>query len=325
MCIRDRSYNSLVNIAVNLFESDIMLELIARGAKTDVLSSGGSCALHILFGNFDKFPMKAGAVAEKILASGGDPNVQNINGFAPVHIAAEKNQIEGLNWAVAYNSKHGSDKDAKLFDINLQCGTGKYTPLHIASRMCNYKAIHCLLSAKAQSLIPNAKNKLPRKLCKGVATIAKMFKRAEREEIGEMFAESARDGLKLISAGSKLDAGYMEQSGNEEQIGVREENLVSAVLDSEQKVWARYSSLYRNIKESNCGSVLENLGKINNSGLKVDAIYGASLTGEKLLLEAMWKDSQAERFCIKKELYLDRMASVRGLGNKSHSVQQETV
>jgi len=301
------NYNSLVNIAVNLFESDIILELISKGAKTDILSSNGSCALHVLFGNFDKFPIKAGAVADRILASGGDPNVQNINGFAPLHIAAEKNQVEALNWAFAYNKKHSSNKNAKLFDVNLQCSAGKYTPLHIASRMCNYKAIYCLLSARAQSLIPNAKNKLARKMCKGVATITKMFKRAEREEINEIFTDTSNKyNVIKTNTESILIGNHMEQSGNEEQI--RKEDSVETVLDPTQKMWTRYSSLYKSIKESSCRSVLENFEKVENTGLKVDAIYGASLIGERALLESMWK-KESMRFCVRKELYLDSQCS----------------
>lgn len=176
---------SPVHMAVKLYEAELSIELIRQGARVYSMDANGNAPLHLLFAYFDKFPIKAGLIADAILgAAGGDPNIRNVGNYGAVHVAAEKGQIEGIKWMVAYNRQHHGDKQ-RCFDLDLQGGNEQLTAMHIASCKGYYRVIQELLAGRASTCLPDAENETPRCLARSVTLISKMLRKAESREIKE--------------------------------------------------------------------------------------------------------------------------------------------
>jgi len=342
---------SLLHMAIELFDSEISIEIINRGAKIDSFDSNGNAPLHILFSLFDKFPIKAAMIADTIMANSGDPNIENSNGFSPVHIVADKNQIEGMRFIAHYNKRINGKLDLVPFNINLQGGKDKLSALHIATCKCNYKIVQELILAGANALSFNSDFETPRKMSRGVAVINKMLRRSEKKEIYHQLSENSLESgdicetrrgpikstILIFDYQSPIDSltckceklalpkeplktdSQTEQGGKNFMQIPKKSSSFDNLINTQLKQFTRYNALYRTLREFKGKSCVlweaaNNLHLIHSPSMRSDIIYGIGITGGAPILRALWSKivKSSEYRGVKYELYFDKEIMLPG-------------
>ncbi len=315
---------SLVHMAMRLYDADVTIELIRRGAKVNSFDASGETPLHILFAVFDKFPVKAGVIADAVLSAGGDPNIKNAEEFGAIHVAAEKEQLEGIRWIVEQNRTHAGDP-RRHFDLDLQSGAEKTTALHIASGKCNPQIVQSLIGGRASACVRDGDDMVPRAMCRGVAAISKMLRRAEAVEIRERTSRMEESGdmcethrgpitqrrrtrttSTIVTAGSVVapvepfgevqPPRFTEQSGRSELKSRKmtgTELWLRELADQDTPMWERYAALNRVLKISRglyCAvrPIVEQLNTLHGNALKADVVYTAGVSKGSAALQEVW-------------------------------------
>jgi exosome complex RNA-binding protein Csl4 len=97
--------------------------------------------------------------------------------------------------------------EMETFDFNLSGGTQKWTPLHLAGYSGHYKIIEEILSGSLEILrkfpinvyARNIDNKTPRQCTKGNLVLGKIFKKAEKRYLKEIFEVDTVRESQLLS------------------------------------------------------------------------------------------------------------------------------
>ena len=150
--------------------------------------------MYQLFTQFDKLEHRAIVIAEALVLNGGDPNLRNLEGWAPIHVAIKKGQINAVKWAITWNNKV-KDK-TKMFNLSLNGGNARWTPLHLAGHSGEYDAVQLLINAGANLFIRNAEMRTPRQVSKGNLAIYKVIKCAEMKTINNKLNTNKEETFK---------------------------------------------------------------------------------------------------------------------------------
>ena len=191
-------FGTALHMAVLKNELWLVKELIKRGANVNIADEETlNTPLHHLFASFDRFPYKAATVAETLLLAGANPNLKNLEGWAPIHIAAKKGQSKAIRW-VLRNNPWIKERTKFGFELNLQGGSERWTALHLAGHAGHYKLVQMLISSGTDLFIRNTDLRTPRQASKGNLAIYKLFKRAE--------SKAAKEKIGIALRGSMLEA-----------------------------------------------------------------------------------------------------------------------
>ncbi len=175
-------FGTALHMATIKCELWLVKELIKRGANVNAADEETrNTPLHQLFASFDRAGEKAAAVAEALILAGAEPNVKNLEGWAPIHIASKKGQSKAIKWIVR-NNGWIKETTGTSFDLNITGGSDKWTALHLAGHAGHYKLVQTLISAGADLFAKNSDLRSPRQASKGNLAISKLFRRAEAHE-----------------------------------------------------------------------------------------------------------------------------------------------
>lgn len=81
---------SPLHIALTKMETEIIVELLMKGANPSITDDEGNTPLHLLFCIFSRCPKKAQKIAEILIEYGADPNSKNIEKWNPLHLAVRR-------------------------------------------------------------------------------------------------------------------------------------------------------------------------------------------------------------------------------------------
>lgn len=285
---------SLIHMAILANDVQLIKKLLERGVDPGLLDANGNSPMHLLFTDFDNSPAKAGEIAKILLDAGLYPNILNENKYGVVHIAAEKNQLQGIRWIISYNRESLLDGN-KGFDLDLQGGENMITALHIASCKGYYYIVQELIMANANVDIKNAEGETPRMVRRGSAVISKMIRKAENKNISsKLFNKPGTEGglmteRKLFPQDIRRKKEINPKKSNKTKntqylkyqiIKTRQKasKLIFLIKNDETKMYEKYAALnyffWNKEKETNAIHYMSGLlGNLNNQGLKIDLIY----------------------------------------------------
>ncbi|CDW72568.1 leucine rich repeat family protein [Stylonychia lemnae] len=187
-------YGSALLLAVVRTDLQLVDMMIKRGAEVNIIDKDGNTPLHFIVNVFSKSETKYKAIAESLIMSGARPNQKNRDLWAPLHVAARKGQIEVIRWAKMANEILKELK-MEIFDFNLPGGQEKWAPLHLAGYSGHYKVVEEILSGTLESIrqfpinvyARNLDFKTPRQCTKGNLVLTKIFRKAEKRYLKEIF------------------------------------------------------------------------------------------------------------------------------------------
>eukprot|EP00826_Nyctotherus_ovalis_P011752 TRINITY_DN13064_c0_g1_i10.p1 TRINITY_DN13064_c0_g1~~TRINITY_DN13064_c0_g1_i10.p1 ORF type:complete len:412 (+),score=98.42 TRINITY_DN13064_c0_g1_i10:77-1312(+) len=298
------------HIAVMKTDVWLVKELLKRGVDPNSTASASlNTPLHCLMSIFDKFPEKAGMIAETLLISHADPNLKNQEGWAPLHTIIKQEQFKAMKWVVAWNGKM-INSSAK-FDLNLPGGEKQVTPLHLACRSGYFAVVNLLLSGGANPFARNVRAKTPRQSSRGYLVIFKCLKRLEdsiikcraKKEVSERRGNGHRNNLlrhikfdktadlscefystgEILTARSDLCSSVNKASSICLEYSDQYAKWKDAILNNHEKLHVRYNALNAMKKEKGgrilqiFKEIMENVLSISNVGLQMDIINSATI------------------------------------------------
>lgn len=83
---------SCLNIVVARFQTYLVADLLKKGADPNAKDMNGNASLHYLFMIFNKNPAEARRIGQLLLEYHADPNLENEDGWSPIHLATNKQQ-----------------------------------------------------------------------------------------------------------------------------------------------------------------------------------------------------------------------------------------
>jgi hypothetical protein len=108
-------------------------------------------------------------------------NAYNKDSIAPVHIAIKKGVENMLNWIILTNNRNKHDR-SKQFNLKLECGKDKNTPLHIACKSGSVNSIK-LLAKHSDMFAKNADGKTPIQELKSIFAINKILEKYRKRQV----------------------------------------------------------------------------------------------------------------------------------------------
>ena len=98
--------------------------------------------------------------------------------------------------------------ELETFDFNLPGGVQKWTPLHLAGYSSHYKVVEEILSGSLETLkrfpinvyARNIDNRTPRQCTKGNLVLTKIFRKAEKRYLKEIFELGLLNEAEIINS-----------------------------------------------------------------------------------------------------------------------------
>lgn len=168
-----------LNKAIRFINYELTEALLETGADFNEADADGNSPYHILFSIFTKETIKYCKIGELLIKYDiKGRNQINHHGWAPIHIAIRRGNIECLKWIKKAN-EYLRNHNIKEFDFDL-AGTNGWTPLHIAVN--DYKIKETLLLCHIGSNIfnRNKTNYTPRQVSDGNYLLSKYFIKEEK-------------------------------------------------------------------------------------------------------------------------------------------------
>jgi len=227
-------------------------KLLSMDADPNSRDCEGNTPLHIVLGVFNKDVIASTVIAESLLKAGAEVNALNNEGWAPIHLAARRGQVEGVRWVVYKNHllrKAGLEE----FNLDLQGGSHGWTSIHLAGHASHFTVVQSLVEAGASLMIKNTDGRTPRHASKADLALFKYLIRAEKNALKQ----------KVYQPWVPFEF-PTEQSVSPS---------VEEILDPSTMASRRYQGIYHLASKGNY-ELLENLVyKLEPGSLKEDASY----------------------------------------------------
>jgi len=179
--------------------------------------------LHLLFSIFAKDSKTAAEIAHLLIEHGANPNLQNTDGWCPLHLAVRRGQADCVKWVTKHNLLMKAEaKYDKIFDVNESGGSDKWTPLHLASSLGHYEILHLLLESDTDLMNRTRTGKSVRDVAANNLIVTKILRRAENEWMNKNLFRTDDLEHKLRE---------VTQSGNVQQMKSMIQNNTAKVLN----------------------------------------------------------------------------------------------
>eukprot|EP00742_Colponemidia_sp_Colp-10_P006201 GILJ01006643.1.p1 GENE.GILJ01006643.1~~GILJ01006643.1.p1 ORF type:complete len:1057 (+),score=103.81 GILJ01006643.1:402-3173(+) len=165
--------------AVSAMDVNMVNCFLQAGADVRLKDADGNTPLHLVLNSFDKDPVSSAAIMEALVDHNASVNVTNGEKWAPLHLAARKGQVRGVQWVVNKN-KQSRAQGLEQFDLDLAGGSHLWTALHLAGHAGHHAVIETLVDAGADVFIRTYDGRLPRHVSRGHVAVTKIFRKIER-------------------------------------------------------------------------------------------------------------------------------------------------
>eukprot|EP00826_Nyctotherus_ovalis_P009313 TRINITY_DN12452_c0_g1_i15.p1 TRINITY_DN12452_c0_g1~~TRINITY_DN12452_c0_g1_i15.p1 ORF type:complete len:715 (-),score=107.45 TRINITY_DN12452_c0_g1_i15:48-2051(-) len=317
-------WSTPLQIAVKNFDLWVIKELLHRGANVNgAVYETFNTPLHALFSMFGRNPERAAVIAETLMLAGANPSLRNLEGWAPIHIAAKYNQIKAIEWITKWNDRL---KERQGFDLDLYERDKKSTALHIAGRLGHYQLVMLLVQGGASLFARNVKVKTPRQYSIRSIVVYKWLVQAEHDALKRKLNKSFTISPKLLLLSencmkveprvfdteasikqryqrmtqtsaerivSPSSSTYINRNSATRATSVKLTLLREKVLNNALKLYQRYEALNSLKSENNARKELElilhNLKEVANVGLQLDIVDTACAFASPSILKTLNK------------------------------------
>lgn len=176
---------SCLHLSVVKKENFLSIDLINKGADINAIDHNGNTCFHLLFNSFDNNLQKSKKITKLLLENNANPQIENNEGWSAIHMMIKNEQKNGIKWLLNYN-KHNK------IDINKHGGEVLFTPLHLASHLCNPDLILPLIDYGADMFAYDKFGRKPKDFCKSEIFLVKWFRIKERLFIKENFKKKIK-------------------------------------------------------------------------------------------------------------------------------------
>ncbi len=190
---------SLLHLAVNTLNVELVKIIIAKGAGTNARDAKGNSPLHNLFLSFTAKPHIRETIAKLLLFAGANPNSRNNERWCAVHIAVKQDSSEAIETIVKINKLLGPRR-MDAFDLNIPGGEERWTPLHVAAFTGCFDTTRTLLENGADCMARCADGQVPRFYARTHLAVYKLLCRAERRVVRESLEAGENCGAHLGAA-----------------------------------------------------------------------------------------------------------------------------
>ena len=179
-----KSSGGYLHYAVLCENPNLVLLLLKNGADPGVQDGDGNTPLHIALSSFDKEAMKFGHICEYLMKYNAPANKKNNDQWAPIHLAARRDQILGIRWILEYNQKKKNQYETEnLFNIDKKGGEKEWTALHLANNAGNVEVVQALIEENGDLFKRNGDNLVARQIRTGNLITHKYLLKSERNWI----------------------------------------------------------------------------------------------------------------------------------------------
>jgi ankyrin repeat protein len=192
------AFGSALHLASTKLHVSLVKDLLKCGADPNAIDLEKSTALHLLFSIFSKDSFVSAEISHLLIDHGADPNAKNTDGWAPIHLAVRRGQVDCIRWIIKQNLRMKyENKEDRMFDLNILGGSDKWSPLHLAASLGHFEIIHLLLEQDADLMARTRTGKSIRDVATNNLIISKMIKKVEKEWMGKNLFRSGDLSHKL--------------------------------------------------------------------------------------------------------------------------------
>ena len=171
--------------AIKMRNPELVKKLVYIGSKVDSIDEQGKNAFHILFSVFNKNISKCILIGNFLLSFNLNINELDIEGWAPIHLAAKRGSKECLLWIIEKNKKLKKEGKEE-FDFNLR-GKNDWTPLHLAVFGWRIEETLILLEYGCDIFARNMEGKTPKQVGISNYVFSKLLTHYETVELNNKY------------------------------------------------------------------------------------------------------------------------------------------